>query len=746
MRQVTQGSTNISVDLYIVDDTDGTPETGVLWNTAGIDLEYRREGAAAVNVTEDTLASLTTAHTDGGFLEIGHGYYRFDVPDAAFASGALSVSIQGTVTGMVVLPQTIQLVAFDTQDSTRLGLTALPNANADAAGGLPISDAGGLDLDTQLAATNEVTAARMGALTDWIDGGRLDLLLDDVPTTAEFEARTLVSAGYATPTNITAGTITTATNVTNQVTADMTAISGDSTAADNLEATYDGTGYTDVNAPAKQSQLSSLTNVGSAVHKAASSYVLTTGTQSANLYTDTEALDGVLHQHTDTAGAIELYYEFLIGGGTASSVQVTGYVTGNNDDIDVYGYDWVTAGWKQIGNIQGTASTANSVYSFDLFVDMVGSGADEGKVRVRFFKASGLTSALLAIDQVFVAFSQGVEGYDNGAVWFNSNASNTGTKVNIDGTARNPVSTSAALLSLLTATGLHKVEVTPGSTLTLGGALEGYDVIGNGSVLALGSQDVGGTVFEKFSSVSGIGTSTADAVFFQDCIFATATLPDYVAQQCGFGATVTQAGPGDFTHIDCYSTVAGSGSPTFTRSGAGVATAEYRRFSGGITQSGITGSDTFTIGGELGTVTLNGASGDVQIRGIYKSVTDNRSGSPALNLDGAIQGADVAAILLDTNELQSDDVPTLIAALPTAAEVNAEVVDVLETDTHAEPASAVGATASIKDSVNYIKAMHRNKMTQTATTTLLRNDADTGTISTSTVSDDGSTFTRGKHT
>lgn len=56
----------------------------------------------------------------------------------------------------------------------------LPNASADAAGGLPISDAGGLDLDTQLAETNEITAARMGALTDWINDGRLDAILDTI--------------------------------------------------------------------------------------------------------------------------------------------------------------------------------------------------------------------------------------------------------------------------------------------------------------------------------------------------------------------------------------------------------------------------------------------------------------------------------------------------------------------------------------------------------------------------------------
>lgn len=37
-----------------------------------------------------------------------------------------------------------------------------------------------------------------------------------VPTNTQFEARTLVSAGYASPTNITAGTITTATNLTDK--------------------------------------------------------------------------------------------------------------------------------------------------------------------------------------------------------------------------------------------------------------------------------------------------------------------------------------------------------------------------------------------------------------------------------------------------------------------------------------------------------------------------------------------------
>lgn len=153
---VKKGSTNVSVELYIVDSGDGTPELSVAYNTSGIDLNYRRDGAAVTSITEADLASLTTAHTDGGFKAIANGRYRLDVPDAAFASGVDKVTIGGTVTGMVVYPLTIQLVDFDPQDATRLGLTALPNAAADAAGGLPISDTGGLDLDAIKAKTDNL--------------------------------------------------------------------------------------------------------------------------------------------------------------------------------------------------------------------------------------------------------------------------------------------------------------------------------------------------------------------------------------------------------------------------------------------------------------------------------------------------------------------------------------------------------------------------------------------------------------
>lgn len=54
--ETVKGTTDYSVELKIIDSGDGTPETGVVFNTAGIDLWYRRDGAVSTDITEATLA------------------------------------------------------------------------------------------------------------------------------------------------------------------------------------------------------------------------------------------------------------------------------------------------------------------------------------------------------------------------------------------------------------------------------------------------------------------------------------------------------------------------------------------------------------------------------------------------------------------------------------------------------------------------------------------------------------------
>ena len=89
--------------------------------------------------------------------------------------------------------------------------------------------------------------------------------------------------------------------------------------------------------------------------------------------------------------------------------------------------------------------------------------------------------------------------------------------------------------------------------------------------------------------------------------------------------------------------------------------------------------------------------------------------------------------------------PDKIVALNnrSAADVNAQVLDVLVTDTFAE-VTVPAATASLKDMIHYTFSKAKNKITQTDTTFSLRNDADGGNLGTATVSDDGTTTTKGQ--
>jgi len=429
---------------------------------------------------------------------------------------------------------------------------------------------------------------------------------------------------------------------------DLVSISGDSTAADNLEAQYDTTGLTGDTFPGTQGQLSSITNVGSAINKPAASYTLTTGTQSANTYAATEALDGLRHEHTDDTGVMELYYEFAIGSGTPSSCQVTGYVTGNNDDLDIYGYDWATTAWVQIGNIQGSNSTANSVYSFDMFVNMVGTGANSGTVRIRFHKASGLTTALLAIDQIFVAFSQeSVSALD--AVYFDSSASNTGT-TSIDGVPGNPVSTEAAVNTLLTARNLEKVNIALESSITFATSHVDEFWYGEHWALDFGSQEISGSHFTG-ADVSGIGTGSS-RVDFRDSTFSTCTIPPFKAVHCELNSgTITFGGTGDYILSNCESIKAGSGTPVIdTGAAIGNVNLTMPQYHQGIEIRNLNnaGTDLFSISGIGQIIYAASSSGAVNQRGDWK-VTN--TGGVTITADD--NTTNVAAIKVETDNLPS---------------------------------------------------------------------------------------------
>lgn len=86
-----------------------------------------------------------------------------------------------------------------------------------------------------------------------------------------------------------------------------------------------------------------------------------------------------------------------------------------------------------------------------------------------------------------------------------------------------------------------------------------------------------------------------------------------------------------------------------------------------------------------------------------------------------------------------------VAALPTTAQINAEVVDALNVDTYAEPGQgAPPATASLATKIGYLFKSWLNKKDQDATNWKLYNNAGTVTDQKATVSEADGVVTKGK--
>lgn len=130
-----QSSSNRSEYIYI-QDSAGAGKTGITYNAAGLTAYYVRPPVLGVGGTATliTLVSQTTtgAWTSGGWVEVDAtnlpGVYRFDVPNAVFATGVdhVTVIVKGA-SGMLAVALEYQLTIFDPATSW---LTAAQTAQA----------------------------------------------------------------------------------------------------------------------------------------------------------------------------------------------------------------------------------------------------------------------------------------------------------------------------------------------------------------------------------------------------------------------------------------------------------------------------------------------------------------------------------------------------------------------------------------------------------------------------------------
>lgn len=393
-------------------------------------------------------------------------------------------------------------------------------------------------------------------------------------------------------------------------------ISDDATAPQNLELQYDTTGLTGDTFPATQAQVGNIASGTAATNTTAASVTVTTGVE-VNAVTDTVELNGTVHEVNPSGGNTEFYYEFNVGAnGVPVSVEWKGHANSNNDSYAIYAYNWSGAAWEQVGTITAVNGSTLVTELFDLTTGHVGTGANVGLVRWRPLSTDGTGFNTDRILCSFATVFQSV-GYDDGAIWYDDGVSNTDTEIFVDGVADNPVSTWAAVKTLVTSTGLHRVHIANGSTVTLDANSDNLTLLGEGWVLALGGQSVV-SAFIRGAVISGIATGSGYTL--ENCELGAVTMAPGTHNFCRYTDVATGftfGSTGTFFINDPRSGVPGNTAPIFTWDASGTTKANFRGASCGIQFEAMSAGDVATVEGFGQIVEGTCTGGAVTVRGLF---------------------------------------------------------------------------------------------------------------------------------
>jgi hypothetical protein len=429
-------------------------------------------------------------------------------------------------------------------------------------------------------------------------------------------------------------------------------ISGDSTAADNLELMFDGTGYTDVTAPSSRSQIDAIgaasggsvnieateDNTGGAIDPSSAAFV---GSVQSGTFASTESEDGTLHDIDDTTNDIDIVYGFDVGNSrSATQISFAGFCQGVTDEIKIKVYDHVGSDWEIIGTLVGQAGTSNVTLDLPLLLKHTGTGSELGKVYIRF-ETDSTTPSNLSVDKLLTSAVSIVSGIPNG------------------------------------------------SSITLAASETNQNFIGENWTLALGGQAISGSYFSG-ATVTGVSSGSTE-VTFEQCKFGAATLPPGKYINCGIGVsdgTFTAASDGEYVFINCYSIVAGAGTPDFDFSGLGAST--------GINNRGWKGGSSYTLDSDCtlshevlagGGTTITTGGADVEIRGVCRAVTVTMSAAETIQFVGITGPITLSGTTTGTVNLYG--VSSNLSDSTSAATVNDNTVSSSEVNTIASDAVVI---------------------------------------------------------
>jgi hypothetical protein len=410
--------------LEAVRDNMGTAQTGdsfplvstevaeiyaaVITNAAGVDIAADIIALKAVadtiqadtDLLDDVSGGLADIHTDIAAVKTDTGNLVTRIPAALFS-------------GITSLAQWIGLLAGKQVGNA----TALTEIKATGAGAGTFNEA--TDSLEAIRDTAPLGTAMRGtdsaALASVCTEGRLaELDAANLPTdVANVKSDTtaiLVDTGTTLDARLPAAL------VGGRMDANVGAISADATAADNLEAQYDGTGYINSNAPAYQAQISAIAGGLSIQETVDSSTVISGSAAGAISLMNTDDDSRYVVTADGGTGALEFILKVspTDTGSNPVEIHLHGFYdegTGATNSLNVQAYNFNTAAWETVQVLTNAAADQN----FDIPLH-AGNGAAStgtvetvayviGDVLMKFIQATNETGSTMNIDHLTVGFA-----------------------------------------------------------------------------------------------------------------------------------------------------------------------------------------------------------------------------------------------------------------------------------------------------------------------------------------------------
>jgi len=183
-----------------VDETDGvTPQTSVSAPTAA--RIWKNGVTSTINLSTGRTPAWT--HDGDGFYTVG------SIASDVDTEGALEIEVTDAATHLPVWKE-FEVITQQIRDSLVLGTDNLKVDTVEVLGTAQTANDNGADINAILTDTADMQPRVVAIETD--TETTLDTLIKDIPTTAEFEARTLAAADYVVTTDTIAGVATCTTN------------------------------------------------------------------------------------------------------------------------------------------------------------------------------------------------------------------------------------------------------------------------------------------------------------------------------------------------------------------------------------------------------------------------------------------------------------------------------------------------------------------------------------------------------